>query len=448
MKTKYFSKLSFAFLVGCGFASVLTSCRFEDEDYFDKPAALRIEQTTDDIKKILVEAPNGWIMQYFTGMDDVEGFNLMARFDASGKVTLAGNHRYLRDGNANKYIERTSLYEMLREDGPVLAFNTWNDVLTPFVDPVSYASAPNVLEKDGEGMHGDHNLVVTSYSKDEILLRGERYGAVVRMFPCPYATWQEYIDATATAKATFATSVIPNYYVTNGTDTLYFKGLRNGVVTYCERINEPLFPSTINCVFTPKGFRLHHQNNVGGTPFQEFTMAQDSTCLVSENDSVRVIACWDTYLLSRTAVWPLDASIFTEEQSLIISKLSDELAKYSANYSYAGIGIGRTTGAQSVYGLVLSFYTNKAKTRTNMAGLSMDFAKKTLGEVVISCPADAIADNNLQVIANRGGAEILHLMHQFAATISGNYHVTPNNYFLPTNATYTSSDGGTTFKLN
>jgi len=448
MKTTYFSKLSFAFLVGFGAATALTSCSFEDEDYFDQPAALRIEQATTDIQKILVDAPNGWAMQYFTGMNEVEGFNLLARFDQNGKVTLGSNHRYLRDGNANKYTEATSLYQMLREDGPVLAFNTWNEILTPFIDPVDYKQAPRVLVKDGEGMHGDHNLVVTSYSKDEILLRGERYGAIVRMVPCPTESWQDYIDASAAAKASFATAAITNYYVTNGTDTLYFKNLRSGVITYCERINDPLFPTTINCVFTPNGFRLHRKNNINGTTFQEFTMAQDSTCLVSENDSVRVISCWDNYLLSRTAVWPFDASMYTPEQVLILEKISNELTKYNANYSYAGIGIGRTTSAQSVYGLVLQFYTNKAKTRTNMAGLSMTFTRKSLGEVVINCPEDAAADNNLQVIVNRGGAEILDLLHQFAATISGNYKVTPNNYFQPSSATYTSGDGSMTFKLN
>ena len=34
-----------------------------------------------------------------------QGFNLFAKFDKNGKVTFAGNHRYLRDGNANKYTE-------------------------------------------------------------------------------------------------------------------------------------------------------------------------------------------------------------------------------------------------------------------------------------------------------------------------------------------------------
>ena len=280
---------SLLFVICSLFVSVaLSSCRFEDEDYFDEPAAQRIETTIADIQKTLVGAPNGWVMQYFTGMDDIEGFNILVRFESNNKVTMASDHRFLRNDNANKYTEYASLYELLKEDGPVLAFNTWNDVLTPLVDPVDPSEAPKNIVKDGEGMKGDHNFVVVSYSPDEVLLRGERHNARVRLIPCE-GSWEEYMTSTNTLKNYFASSLITNYYVTNGTDTLYFKNLRKGVITYCERIDDPLFPTTINCVFTNKGFRLHHENNIKGTKFQEFHMAADSTCLLSENDSVKVL---------------------------------------------------------------------------------------------------------------------------------------------------------------
>ena len=39
--------------------------------------------------------------------------------------------------------------QLLLEDGPVLALNTWNNVLSPFVDPVSPWQAPKNIIKDG-----------------------------------------------------------------------------------------------------------------------------------------------------------------------------------------------------------------------------------------------------------------------------------------------------------
>ena len=142
----------------------------------------------------------------------MRALNLFANFDKNGKVTLASNHRLLRDGNAGKYTESESLYSLLLEDGPVLAFNTWNDVLTPFVDPVNPWTAPNALYKDGAGMAGDHNFAIVSYKDDEILLRGERHSGNVRLTKCS-VDWKDYI-AQSDAMRDYVSSVsIPNYYV-------------------------------------------------------------------------------------------------------------------------------------------------------------------------------------------------------------------------------------------
>ena len=156
---------------------------FQEEDLFEESAALRIEHNAEKLQQILVNAPQGWVIQYYTGrgVSVFEGFNLFAKFERDGKVTMAGNHRFLRDGNAGKYTEASSLYELIREDGLVLAFNTWNEVLTPFVDPVAPWAAPKDLLKDGAGMQGDQNLVIKSMKEDEVICRGERYDALIRL---------------------------------------------------------------------------------------------------------------------------------------------------------------------------------------------------------------------------------------------------------------------------
>ena len=128
--------------MGVAFATIaLAGCsQFQEDNLFDESAALRIEHNAEKLQNILVDAPNGWVLQYYTGrgISVFEGFNLFAKFERSGKVTLAGDHRFLRNGNAGKYTEHSSLYELIREDGLVLAFNTWNDgslllsILLPF----------------------------------------------------------------------------------------------------------------------------------------------------------------------------------------------------------------------------------------------------------------------------------------------------------------------------
>lgn len=449
MKKIHLNKFLLAGMVCCGIASLFTSCRFEEDDYFDESASLRVEHAIDQVRDNLSSAENGWVMQYFcgTGVAHFEGFNLFAKFDKNGKVTIAGNHRFLRDGNANKYTEANSLYSLLLEDGPVLAFNTWNDVLTPFVDPVAYYAAPNSLVKDGEGMQGDHNFVVMSNSDNEIILRGERHSAEVRLVKCD-RSWADYIADTETMKNSFTNSSINEYYViNNNNDTLYFSGLRNGRFRYTEDLVKGVKLDSLSCVFTPNGFRTEHTDSIGSCKFHEFKMAEDKTCLKNEDGSVKVIAYWDNYIVKHTAVWKMDASLFSAEQTSLFNQIDAELKKHNANWSLESIGIGKSSGSNTVVGLVLTFYTNTAKTKTNTAGLAMTMARPAYGQMTINCTAEDKIDKNMETIKKKA-TNLEQLSRDFAALISGTYKMTPDNYFLPTGGQFEAINGGTTFKLN
>ena len=449
MKKIHLNKFLLAGMVCCGIASLFTSCRFEEDDYFDESASLRVEHAIDQVRDNLSSAENGWVMQYFcgTGVAHFEGFNLFAKFDKNGKVTIAGNHRFLRDGNANKYTEANSLYSLLLEDGPVLAFNTWNDVLTPFVDPVAYYAAPNSLVKDGEGMQGDHNFVVMSNSDNEIILRGERHSAEVRLVKCD-RSWADYIADTETMKNSFTNSSINEYYViNNNNDTLYFSGLRNGRFRYTEDLVKGVKLDSLSCVFTPNGFRTEHTDSIGSCKFHEFKMAEDKTCLKNEDGSVKVIAYWDNYIVKHTAVWKMDASLFSAEQTNLFNQIDAELKKHNANWSLESIGIGKSTGSNAIVGLVLTFYTSTAKTKTNTAGLAMTMSRPAYGQITINCTAEDKIDKNMETIKKKA-TELENLTRSFAATLNGTYQITPDSYFLPTGGQFDAVSGGTSFKLN
>ncbi len=449
MKKIHLNKFLLAGMVCCGIASLFTSCRFEEDDYFDESASLRVEHAIDQVRDNLSSAENGWVMQYFcgTGVAHFEGFNLFAKFDKNGKVTIAGNHRFLRDGNANKYTEANSLYSLLLEDGPVLAFNTWNDVLTPFVDPVAYYAAPNSLVKDGEGMQGDHNFVVMSNSDNEIILRGERHSAEVRLVKCD-RSWADYIADTETMKNSFTNSSINEYYViNNNNDTLYFSGLRNGRFRYTEDLVKGVKLDSLSCVFTPNGFRTEHTDSIGSCKFHEFKMAEDKTCLKNEDGSVKVIAYWDNYIVKHTAVWKMDASLFSAEQTSLFNQIDAELKKHNANWSLESIGIGKSTGSNAIVGLVLTFYTSTAKTKTNTAGLAMTMSRPAYGQITINCTAEDKIDKNMETIKKKA-TELENLTRSFAATLNGTYQITPDSYFLPTGGQFDAVSGGTSFKLN
>lgn len=435
-------------------AVTVASCTFEQEDFFDESASLRVTHTNEKIKNRLVEqsaeGKHGWVIQYFVaGTDEWSGpgFNLFGQFYDNGSVKLASNHQYLRNGNANKYTEAFSTYEMVAEEGPVLSFNTWNDVLTVFEDPVSPTSAPNVLVNDGEGMNGDHNLVLKAFNDEDIIFRGERHSAQTRFIPCD-RPWEDYIADTEAMKASFTNSSINSYYVINEvSDTLFFVGLRDGRFNFCERVEDPLTVTSLACVFTPQGFRTEKEQTFGDNVFQEFTLAEDNTHLLNEDGSIKVIPTWDSYIINHTAIWTLDADLFSAEQQSLFNQIDEDFKIYNSSFSLASIGIGRTSGSTPVIGLVLTFYTDVNKTKTNTLGVQLVMSRPQYGQIQISCPEDCKTDKNMDTANSRTG-NMLRLAKDFAATISGIFDIQPNDYFLPTGATFVPQGGGTTFKLN
>ena len=431
--------LSVAMLFGC--------TRFEEEDLFQESPALRIEHNAEKLQKILVDAPQGWVVQYYTGrgVSVFEGFNLFAKFDKNGKVTMAGNHRFLRNGNAGKYSEASSLYELILEDGLVLAFNTWNDILTPFVDPVAFWAAPKDLVKDGEGMQGDQNLVVMKMNENEIIFRGERYDAEVRMVKAD-CDWQTYIDETEAMKSRITNSVINSYYITDGDTVMYFSGLRGGRYLFCERLVDSRKKDSLSCCFTPTGFRNERVDTIGTHAFQEFKLNEAGTALVSEDGTVQVVATWDNYIVnSRNTTWNFNQDKVSEEQKSLLEQINAEANRFNKNYSLAQVGLGRSSGNKAVKGLVFTFYTNTAKTKTIIAGVSLTTSLPDYGQMQISYSDDEAIDLILTNMAKNSNVE--SLVRQFAATLSGTYDIIPDDYFLPKGCELHAVGGGNEYIL-
>jgi hypothetical protein len=432
--------------------ALTTSCSFEQDEYFDESASLRVTHQNENIKNRLVEQSaadkNGWVIQYFvSGTDDYnfEGFNLFGRFYKNGAVTLASDHRFLRNGNANKYTESNSYYDMLSEEGSVLSFNTWNDILTVFVDPVDPSKAPGSLVNDGEGMYGDQNLVLKKLTDDEMQFYGERHGAISRLIPCD-RPWQQYIADTKAMKNHIATSTLSSHYVINDKDTMYFADLYKGLFVYGERITDPLQKKTLKCVFTPNGFRLERPDSLADAAFQEFKMSSDSTCLLNEDGKVKVVACWDNYILSRTTLWKIDYESMSSAQKSLYDEIAAELLSYSKDYVLESISLGRSSGGNAVKGVVITFYTNATKTKKNTAGVSLAISKNGYGRFLYTYDESSVADNNLVAIG-RKAENLEKLVRDYAATLNGEYEVTPNDYFLPTGGEYKSLADGSVIKL-
>ncbi|MDR1153644.1 MAG: DUF4302 domain-containing protein [Bacteroidales bacterium] len=159
----------------------MPSCVKEEDDLFGASAAERMTQALKDYNAILNGAPNGWLMEYYSG--DAGGFVYLCRFETlegelSGDVTVAS------DLDITETV--TSLYELKQDQSAVLTFNTYNAFLHYFAEP---------YDGNRVGLSGDYEFTFMKASADSVVLRGKKHGDRIVMTPFRGNDWQEYLQS-------------------------------------------------------------------------------------------------------------------------------------------------------------------------------------------------------------------------------------------------------------
>lgn len=165
----------------------LQSCLHDDDEIFDKSAAERINEAVANAKEVLTSSQEGWVMHYYVGQEYAYGgLNLAMKF-TDGKVQMYNETAKNSDGS---YKSVVSTYKITRDQGPVLAFDTYNDLLHVYGDPAG--SGPT----DVDGWEADYEFVIMNISEDQntITLKGKKFNntIVLERLNRPVA---EYFDA-------------------------------------------------------------------------------------------------------------------------------------------------------------------------------------------------------------------------------------------------------------
>lgn len=166
----------------------LQSCLHDDDEIFDKSAAERINEAVANAKEVLTSSQEGWVMHYYAGREYAYGgLNLAMKF-TDGKVQMYNETATNKDGS---YKSVVSTYKITRDQGPVLAFDTYNDLLHIYGDPAG-SGAPT----DVDGWEADYEFVIMNISEDQntITLKGKKFNntIVLERLNRPVA---EYFDA-------------------------------------------------------------------------------------------------------------------------------------------------------------------------------------------------------------------------------------------------------------
>lgn len=172
-----------AFALSCSFYQ---SCVNEEEDIFDNTYDTRVNEHCENALNVLTSNPNGWEMLYFLNNElSVPSYTLLADFKKEGK---SGSAKFAikADVTGNKYVESDyTSFDMTTSNGPMISFSLYNDVLHMFSDP----------EPNGKGLMGENDFRVISATNDEVVLTGNKYGAVTILRPLKEGqNWEEYFD--------------------------------------------------------------------------------------------------------------------------------------------------------------------------------------------------------------------------------------------------------------
>lgn len=189
-------------ILALGAALLMASCSLhDDKEYFDTPAAQRVEESVAADKALLESASNGWELHLWTGQNYTSGgYTYFMKFQ-NGKVTVAG------DIAAPDYTT-TSSYDILSDQGPVLSVDTYNEIF-------HYLAEPSMDDDDGQQQ--DYEFVILRTTNDSIYLRGKKWGNhMVMTRVADGVSWADEISKMQAAEDNFMLTFI----LRNGTDSV------------------------------------------------------------------------------------------------------------------------------------------------------------------------------------------------------------------------------------
>lgn len=171
-------------------AASFVACNRDEESLFDKPAALRAQEAVDNAFDILVSQEAGWEMAYFPNLEaTAKGVNMVLKFKKNGNVSVTAKNSTT---TSNKIMTDTASTWAVKIDyGPILTFDTYNDVFHAWSDP----------EPDGAGHLGDYEFLILKATPELVLLKGKKHSAYSVMRPMKNADLTAYFAACENMQA-------------------------------------------------------------------------------------------------------------------------------------------------------------------------------------------------------------------------------------------------------
>lgn len=230
----------------------LQSCLYQEDSYFDDSSANRASTDVERCNELLKNAPNGWKLEYYAGKNySMGGITLLCDFDGKNVKIMSE----VGSINTKPGVEITSLYKVVSEQSTILTFDTFNELLHCFSEPIL---------KQNSNLQGDYEFAIMSASENEIILQGKKYQNKMVMTPLPADTdWSTYIKSLNQ----IADEAFLNTYILKAGGQTVGEIERSshvfGITTQAEFQEAPF-------VYTPEGFHFRQPITIGGKALQNF----------------------------------------------------------------------------------------------------------------------------------------------------------------------------------
>jgi len=403
---------------------LFSGCLKEQEDLFSEPAAIRLNNAIGSIDSVLTHAKNGWVMQYFADSSSA-GYTMLLRFEPNGKVTVAAKNMLV----GGQYAESVSMFDVIGDNGPVITFNTYNEILHRFSDPSNPA---------GIGLGGDYEFVVYSYADTLIRSKGKKTGTEILLMPLnEQENWNDYLDSIIGMKKILFSAGSPDlrlvvdgvktdYLFTNGSSMMFTVGKLQTDLTY-------------DCPFilTHSGFRLYNAEPFSKKGAKNFVLNGDKSALVSAEDpTVKLLGPDDLALyISETSVnWVLDESLMSEDVKILCTQIIQSVESKYNGVSDVYLAV-RKLDKEGVFSLLLGFTYNR---KIIEAELYFDYSLIDKNVLGLSIRGDG---NSAGIALSKSISGYM----DFATLLSSSFQLSTDVLVCPKNITFTKQNNSGTW---
>lgn len=396
-------------------AATFAACSRDEESLFDKPAAIRAQEAITNAFDVLTSNETGWEMAYFPNLEaSAKGYNMVLKFSKNGNVSVTAKNSAT---TANKIMTDTASTWAVKSDyGPILTFDTYNDVFHAFSDP----------KENGAGLLGDYEFLILKATPELVLLKGKKHSAYTVMRPMKNTDLAAYFTACEKMQSKlFGNNNIVT--LTQGDNKMYlyngaegqFQSAAYGSPLVAEAATYHPVCSTEDGIIVSMGFGEDIHDHI-------FYYNEEKGELKSEQGAVmnagNLNVLFGAYFTDNALGWAVDYA-GQEAVEELLSAVNTAMSNTSAKMKVMGYGYKQSLNMyEGGYFLLINFtYKQGKKNQEKKLVWTVDLAQNESGITVANAvPYDNNTETFLEQIPAAQAVADLMLGSYSAASLEGN----------------------------